>query len=147
MVRTYRGKSLNLEGQTNGNAGYLRTDESGLARPGLAGPCAAMSETQQSVTQWADETFGPCTVTRATERAVEEMEEFKEVDKQWTSATYLADLQAECADVVITLYRVASTMGFDLHAEIDRKMAVNRQRKWKVNQDGTGYHIRDEVAK
>lgn len=106
-----------------------------------------MSETQQSITAWADETFGHCTVSRAIERAIEEMDELKALDKQWTSATYAADLQKECADVVITLYRVASCMGFDLHAAIDAKMEVNRHRRWKVKMDGTGYHIRDEVTK
>jgi hypothetical protein len=51
---------------------------------------------------------------------------------------------AEAADVLIVLYGLAGMRGFDLHAEVDRKMAINRARRWRANGDGTGYHIRGE---
>lgn len=53
------------------------------------------------------------------------------------------DIPAEAADVLIVLYGVAGMRGFDLHAEVDRKMAVNRSRRWAPRGDGTGYHIKD----
>lgn len=55
-------------------------------------------------------------------------------------------IAAEAADVLIVLYGVAGMRGFDLHAEVDRKMAVNRARRWRANGDGTGYHIREEAT-
>lgn len=38
----------------------------------------------------------------------------------------------------------AERLGVDLHAEIDRKMAVNRGRTWKRDSTGHGYHVRPE---
>lgn len=52
-------------------------------------------------------------------------------------------IPVEAADVLIVLYGVARMRGFDLHAEVEKKMAVNRSRRWKANGDGTGYHIKD----
>lgn len=50
---------------------------------------------------------------------------------------------AEAADVLIVLYGLAGMRGIDLHAEVDKKMQINRSRRWKANGDGTGYHIRE----
>lgn len=52
----------------------------------------------------------------------------------------------EAADVLIVLYGVAHMRGFDLHEQVDKKMLVNRSRKWKANGDGTGYHIKEQPA-
>jgi hypothetical protein len=52
-----------------------------------------------------------------------------------------AAIPAEAADVLIVLYGVAGMRGFDLHAEVDRKMAINRGRQWTDRGDGTGYHV------
>lgn len=51
-------------------------------------------------------------------------------------------LADEAADVLIVLYGMAALYGFDLHAEVDRKMEINRDRKWIANGDGTGRHVR-----
>mgnify|MGYP001605248537 CR=1 FL=1 len=93
------------------------------------------TETQQTVTQWALDTFGPCAVPRAVERMVEEMQELQAVPHQDAMA-----LRDECADVLITMYRLASVMGFDLHEAVSVKMALNRSREWVVRGDGTGQH-------
>lgn len=53
-------------------------------------------------------------------------------------------IPAETADVLIVLYGVAGMRGFDLHAEVDRKMSINRARRWAARGDGTGYHIPPE---
>jgi hypothetical protein len=55
-------------------------------------------------------------------------------------------IPAELADVVIVLYGVAGMRGIDLQAEVDKKMAINRARRWKPNGDGTGYHIKEPVV-
>jgi hypothetical protein len=49
-------------------------------------------------------------------------------------------IPAEAADVLIVLYGLAGMRGFDLHAEVDRKMKINRARTWVARGDGTGYH-------
>jgi NTP pyrophosphatase (non-canonical NTP hydrolase) len=57
-----------------------------------------------------------------------------------TSDGDFAKLAEELADVLICLYRVAEKLGVDIHAEVDRKMATNRRRKWKLDGSGCGYH-------
>lgn len=52
-------------------------------------------------------------------------------------------IPVEAADVLIVLYGVAGMRGFDLHAEVDQKMAINRARKWAARGDGTGYHVKE----
>lgn len=101
-----------------------------------------MSETQQTISQWANETFGPSgSNARVAARANEEMAELLRaltVDDNHPKAV------EEIADIVIILYRVATRLGCDLHAEIDRKMAINRQRVWRQDGSGHGYHVRSE---
>ncbi|HLY04892.1 MAG TPA: hypothetical protein VKR31_04005 [Rhizomicrobium sp.] len=38
----------------------------------------------------------------------------------------------------------AGKLGYDIVAEVDRKMAINRERKWNVGPDGHGYHVKDD---
>jgi NTP pyrophosphatase (non-canonical NTP hydrolase) len=103
------------------------------------------SESQRSINDWATESFGePITgsyiyINSAADRACEEMHEFR----QAVLSGLNQDIIEEAADVVITLYRLASIMGYDLHDQIDRKMAINRHRKWTAHGDGTGHHIKD----
>lgn len=94
-------------------------------------------ETQKTICEWAEETFGPCSADTAFFRCAEEfseLENYFELDgRDWGRAI------EECADVLITLYRVAECLGEDLHAAVNRKMAINRNRKWKVS-GGVGQH-------
>jgi hypothetical protein len=86
-----------------------------------------MSETWASINQWCDDTFGPATVPRLIERAREEFDELEAPG---------ADVAIEAADVVICLCRIP---GF---AEaLQRKMAINRARQWRLTGEGTGYHV------
>ena len=39
-----------------------------------------------------------------------------------------------------TLYQIAHEHGVDLQAEIDRKMTINRARRWKLDGSGCGQH-------
>jgi hypothetical protein len=88
-----------------------------------------MRETFETIRQWADDTFGPCGLERSLERAKEEWAELEEPG---------ADVVTEAADVVICLLRLPG-----ITEAIDRKMAINRKRRWAVRDDGTGYHIKD----
>lgn len=88
----------------------------------------AQQETWESIAAWQRETFGPVALDRQAKRAAEEMDEL------------LADPTdvGEAADVCIVL---AGYPG--IRDAIERKMAINRARQWKLNGDGTGYHVKD----
>ena len=107
-------------------------------------------ETQKSISKWADETFGPApNLRRMAVRCAEEMQEFiLYATRLYTSIGPSTEdeehLIKEAADVVITLFRLARNMGFDLLDEVDKKMAINRKRRWKLDGTGHGYHIKEE---
>ena len=90
-------------------------------------------ETIESINQWADETFGPCSRSAAITRAAEEMDEYRDAIK-WGNK----DIVEEAADVCITLYRLPG-----IREAINKKMQINRQRKWIVK-DGVGQHIKED---
>lgn len=97
-------------------------------------------EDQRSISEWAEQTFGPVTSNaRVAARANEEMAELL---RHLTADDAHPAAAAEVADVVIVLYRLATRLGVDLHQEIDRKMAVNRGRVWRRDHTGHGYHTR-----
>lgn len=103
---------------------------------------AAKGETQETVSAWAEQTFGSASSNaRVAARANEEMAELL---RCLTADDASPRAAAEVADVVIVLYRLATRLGVDLLGEIDRKMAVNRARKWALTTDGHGYHVRDK---
>lgn len=89
---------------------------------------AVGGETFETIRQWCEETFGPVAPDRIATRATEEMDELR------ADPTRVE----EAADVVIVLARHP-----DLWAAVERKMAVNRARKWRLMGDGTGYHVKD----
>lgn len=101
-----------------------------------------MSETQQTISEWAEATFGACgSNMRVAVRAQEELTELLRalsVDDDHPKAA------EEVADVVIVLQRLATRLGIDLWAEVERKMLVNRGRTWKMDGTGHGYHVREK---
>lgn len=89
-----------------------------------------MIETWETINQWCDDTFGRATIPDIIKRAKEEFDELELPG---------ADHAIEAADVVICLCRIP---GF---AEaLQRKMAINRARKWRTDGKGTGYHIKGD---
>ncbi len=92
-------------------------------------------ETVQSVTEWADTTFGPATLERQVMRALEEIGELQ----QALRAGDVQKIAIEAADACICLYRVIGTIN---PKAIDEKMAINRARKWNVGPDGCAYHVK-----
>ncbi|WP_417465077.1 nucleotide pyrophosphohydrolase [Kordiimonas sp.] len=100
-----------------------------------------MTETQESIACWAEETFGPVKdQTVLVRRAMDEMEEL-------LAATEMGDkdeIGKETADIVILLHRLLELNQLDLGEEVTRKMAENRGRQWQAKGDGTGKHIPSE---
>jgi NTP pyrophosphatase (non-canonical NTP hydrolase) len=98
-----------------------------------------MIETQESVSVWAEETFGPIsTKIRVAARANEEMAELLRelaIDDNNRKAG------EEIADIIIILYRLASRLNINVQTEIAAKMEINRRRSWRLDGTGHGYHL------
>jgi hypothetical protein len=92
-----------------------------------------MTETVDTIIDWAAETFGDVTPRRLIERAREEFDELE-------AATTPEEIAEEAADVFIVLCRIP---GFE--EAVQRKMAINRTRTWVLNDDGTGNHVRSRA--
>lgn len=91
------------------------------------------------VTEWARQTFGTATPTRAAVRANEEMAELlKAACADWRERDKIME---EAADVVIVLCHLAGSLDEDLGRAIEKKMAKNRLRTWRLDGDGAGYHV------
>lgn len=98
-------------------------------------------ENQASITEWIENTFGPAgSNARVVARANEEMSELL---RDVTTDDNHPNMSDEIADIFIVLYRVATRLGVDVHTEIDRKMAINRDRKWNLDGSGCGYHVKE----
>ena len=100
-----------------------------------------MNETIESVSKWADETFGSSTPKDTLRRALVEIQELL----GYENGTYIPHEVAveEAADVCITLYRYINLV--DPEA-IEKKMAINRARKWVSHGDGTGQHMEERES-
>lgn len=101
-----------------------------------------MPETQLTVTEWANATFGAVgSNARVASRANEEMAELL---RCLTADDNHPKAAEEIADVFIVLYRLATRLNSNVQLEIDRKMAINRSREWKLDNTGHGYHVREK---
>ena len=115
-------------------------------------------ETQSSVAKWGDQ-FGQVGPGRLLARMLEEFFELCEACgyTEFHSGSTLPDMirylraglrgpsavediGPEAADMVIMLYQLADTVGFDLHGHVDEKMKINRGRQWKKLPDGSYRH-------
>lgn len=101
-----------------------------------------MTETQQSIALWAAQTFGESTCLRAATRMNEEVAELLAKMTIWPSGGVTAEtISEEVADIQIVLYVLAGRLNIDLDAGVQKKMKVNRARKWKLDGSGCGQHI------
>ncbi|MEQ8391596.1 MAG: DUF550 domain-containing protein [Roseitalea porphyridii] len=95
-------------------------------------------ETQRTMCDWAEKTFGPVQDPKALlTRAMLEMDELGEA----IDAHDVTEIGKEAADVMILLYRLVDQFGLELDKEVRAKMAINRSRNWSSKGDGTGSHI------
>lgn len=100
-------------------------------------------ENQQTICDWARETFG--TTGKDIEPIVKKLkEEFSELFEELSSTkTTQKRCLNECADIYIVLVQLANALGGSLQNEVDAKMVVNRARKWK-NVNGVFRHQNQE---
>lgn len=126
-------------------------------------------ETQKSIFEWSEQTFGPnsalATATRMNIEVAELLSDLgADQDAQLSQllvannaiaealsvrANYLQSRGRisncnpngkECADVQVILLQVAERCGIDLQSATDAKMAVNRDRTWKLTAGGRYQH-------
>lgn len=111
-----------------------------VVKDSLTTESAAHSETVQSVTEWANQTFGKATSQAMMDRAKKEWDELLDLfhPPDHTECCIPKKVAEEAADVCICLYRVIGTL--DPEA-INKKMAKNRARKWQVDGQGCAQHV------
>jgi hypothetical protein len=101
-----------------------------------------MNETQESICQWAEESFGsPSSRLSIAKRANMEMVELLDrlaLDDNDSSGA------EEAADIVIVLQRLFESYGTTQQEEVNKKMAINRGRKWIRSGTGHGQHVKED---
>lgn len=98
-----------------------------------------MIETQKTISDWAQATFGPLGSNMAV--AARANQEMAELIKELTLNDNSPKAIEEIADIVIVLYRLVERHNRNLGDAIDAKMAINRARKWRLDGAGQGYHV------
>jgi len=120
---------------------------SGLVRPWY--------NEQERIHEWAEITFGsPTHLAPLHKRVLSEVDELNQEVGMLGEGLLLKQLRSmlvtrrrigqECADIVITLFRLCGAIGVDLMDEVDKKQTVNEGRKWRSFGDGTGQHIKND---
>ena len=91
-----------------------------------------MTETQKTINEWQKRNFPDAT----------EGGTLKHIEEEFFEFMYMpgSDKIEEAADLIITLYHWALLKDVDLHAIVDGKMKINRNRTWNIQPDGTGRH-------
>ena len=105
-----------------------------------------MKETQLTISDWGHKTFGyPKNYVTIIKRMLKECKELEELidNNAHFNDALCDDIVDECADIYIVMCHVMTTIGYDLHACVDHKMEINRARKWNINGDGTGQHVKE----
>jgi len=109
-------------------------------------------ENQETIGAWGDATFGtaysPMIIgARANTEMAELIRELAvapaiPLSLRRDQPEAFARVASETADVLVLLYRLAHTCGFDLQQALNAKMRINRERVWVKDHDGTGHHTR-----
>lgn len=95
-------------------------------------------ETQESISTWAEDTFGSHgsnlgVAIRANEEMAELLACLRDNDNDPKALV-------EGADIIIVLMRLFSRFGVSFWDVIEDKMKINRGRTWRSTTSGHGYH-------
>ncbi len=110
-------------------------------------------ESSKTIALWAEQTFGQATALSTAIRAQKELNELIEVLAleaegriQEDPGTYDPKVMNEVADVRIVLARIQRFFpnGGTAEEAEQRKMVINRARKWKLDGYGHGQHVKEE---
>jgi NTP pyrophosphatase (non-canonical NTP hydrolase) len=97
------------------------------------------NETIRTIQEWAIDTFGVPEPFVAYAKLCEEVGELSVALRREPSE----NIAEEIADVIVCAIHIGSS-GLciqDIQRAVDRKMSINRGRKWEVREDGTADHI------
>ena len=110
-------------------------------------------ETQESITRWADDTFGAAHPAEVAARMNVEVAELvaglatvAAVPVAGMDQELVHELQKECADVFIMLAQVAEKLDVDLQTVVNYKMSVNRRRNWTRSPSGKMQHVDNPLS-
>lgn len=88
---------------------------------------------QEQIGAWGDRTFPNATIGSIISHLREEVDELAIACDR---ALDRARIGPEAADVVMLVIQLAHRNGFSLAEEVERKFAVNQQRRWTVTAPG-----------
>ena len=101
------------------------------------------TETQSSIGAWAKETFEENKgFQQATIKLLKLEEEYGELLNEMSLSRKnptKEDIDAialELADMLVVMYGIAECLNIDLLESVDKKMEINRRRKWKKQPSG-----------
>lgn len=97
--------------------------------------------TQKSITEWAEGQFGYNGPLPIAVRGNKEMAELLSALQNWSGHKSAKIAAEECADVAIFLLQISERLGYDLLAEVQRKMDINEKRTWHQLEDGSHQHV------
>lgn len=83
------------------------------------------------------------TMFKAMRSGMENLDKYRHSDEVLEAAIPL--IAREIADSEIVNRHAAAVLNVDLNQYMQEKMAVNRRRKWKKNNDGTGQHVDEDI--
>jgi NTP pyrophosphatase (non-canonical NTP hydrolase) len=93
----------------------------------------SVRELQAEIAQWADELNPDRTALSLIAKMLEEVGELIASDRQ--------DDPLELADVLILALDLAHIKGIDVADAVQRKMRVNRTRRWRIADNGAMSHV------
>jgi NTP pyrophosphatase (non-canonical NTP hydrolase) len=93
----------------------------------------SVRELQAEIAQWADELNPDRTALSLIAKMLEEVGELIASDRQ--------DDPLELADVLILALDLAHIKGIDVADAVQRKMRVNRTRRWQIADNGSMRHV------
>ena len=102
-----------------------------------------LTELQHEIGAWGDATFPKSNERTVLAHFEEEVAEFLQEVRHGESVGAVLD---ELADCFILLIQFAHKSGFDLAAAAERKMAINRARKWNIKAEPAGHFKHVEIT-
>lgn len=101
-------------------------------------PARSLESLQAEIVQWAHATFGHKRNLRTISRKLRE--EMKELQDAFEAMNF-TQIGDESADVQILLWDAMFLLGLDPVAEIQKKLALNRERSWAIDNHGVSRHV------
>ena len=108
------------------------------------------NETQETITQWSEETFGPTHPYQIAKRMAKEVKElldlFVRIGHKWDGEKQvpipvdeidpelIQQLHMECADIEVMLRQVSELLHLELQDGVNFKMSINRGRRWAFDE-------------